>query len=207
VSITISYFIAKPIEKLTENIDKISKGKLDVDLEQSEIKEINNLVDSLNRVMVSLKLAVYKVGIKKGEIFENVIKINENKKDLNGNGEKKQLIPTTFNQILENKKWLEKELDSVFLFNENADIIDCNENMVKNLGYNDKSEILNLNMADIDALENKKALKDKIKKVKKNGSYSYKTIHKKKDGSAILVYEHLQYHKDKKAFKGIIRKD
>ena len=207
ISITISYFIAKPIEKLTENIDKISKGKLDVNLEQSEIKEINNLVDSLNRVMASLKLAVYKVGIKKGEIFENVIKINENKKLLKGNGEKKELMPTTFNQNLENEKWLEKEFDSVFLFDENANIIDCNENMVKNLGYIDKSEILTLNMADFDALENKKALNEKINQAKKNGSYSFKTIHKKKDGSAILVYENLQYLKEKNTFKGIVRND
>ena len=77
VSIAISYFITKPIEKLTENIDKISKGKLDVNLEPGEILEINNLTYSLNRVMASLKLAIHKVGVKKGEIFEEAVKAKE----------------------------------------------------------------------------------------------------------------------------------
>jgi PAS domain S-box-containing protein len=207
VSITISYFIAKPIEKLTENIDKLSKGKLDVNLESSEIKEINNLVDSLNRVMASLKLAVYKVGIKKGELFEDVIKANEKSILLNNKENKNHLTPTLLNENIIDEKWPEKEFDSIFLFDENANIIDCNDNMIKNFGYESKNEIINLNMADLDALENKQTLKEKINQAKKNGSYSFKTIYKKKDGSAILVYENLQYLKDKKTFKGIVRKD
>ncbi|MCK4415735.1 MAG: HAMP domain-containing protein [Thermoplasmatales archaeon] len=74
VSLFISYFITLPLEKLTKNIDEISKGNLDVKMEKSEIFEINNLTDSLNRVMTSLKLAIHKVGVKKGEIFEETVK-------------------------------------------------------------------------------------------------------------------------------------
>ena len=74
VSIMISYLITRPLEKLTDNIIEISKGKLDVELATSEIHEINNLTDSLNRIMASLKLAIHKVGVKKGEIFEDNIK-------------------------------------------------------------------------------------------------------------------------------------
>ena len=70
VSIIIAHFISRPIEKLTNNIDEISRGKLDVKLENSEIYEINNLTESLNRVMASLKLAITKVGVKRGEIFD-----------------------------------------------------------------------------------------------------------------------------------------
>ena len=77
VSLAISYFITRPLEQLTKNITKISKGKLDVNLEQSEIYEIDNLTDSLNRVMASLKLAIHKVGVKKGEIFEEAVKAKE----------------------------------------------------------------------------------------------------------------------------------
>jgi PAS domain S-box-containing protein len=207
VSFTISHFIAKPIEKLTENIDKISKGRLDVDLESSEINEINNLVNSLNRVMASLKLAVYKVGIKKGEIFENVVKSNK-KSGLIGLDEKKgEFKPTTFDQNLVNEKVSEKEFDSVFLFDENANIIDCNENLVKNLGYANKNEVLSLNISDIDLLENKNDLKEKIKQAKKEGAYNFKTIYKRKDGTSILVYEKLKYLKDKNTYKAIIKKD
>jgi len=343
VSFVISYFITRPLDRLTKNIDAISKGRLDVNLEYGDIYEINNLTDSLNRVMASLKLAVHKVGIKKGEIFEDAVKTQEalekKQKDLfdsirgwawetdkngvytfcsnnvlditgyktsdvvgksifdflpseevkkakqifesagkkktpvknfeNGfisrNGEKKYVLTNavpfyddngsllgfrgvytdiTYEKEAEEKirelktelsnlkmkvtellnerdrkrllrregkkkideKWSEHEFDSVFIFDENANILDCNENMYKLLGYS-KSEMLSLNMADFDALESKKDILDKIKKAKKDGAVSFKTIHKRKDGSAVLVHENLQYIKDKNEFKGIIRED
>jgi PAS domain S-box-containing protein len=344
VSIAISYFITKPIEKLTENIDKISKGKLDVNLEPGEIFEINNLTDSLNRVMASLKLAIHKVGVKKGEIFEEAVKAKETAEqkhedlldsipgwawEIDSKGTytycsrnvskllgytPKEMIGKTifdfmiledvkkaksvFNEASKNKKpvkdlenwnvkknsekvcvitngvpffdenggvlgyrgvdtdishekiaegkisllnkeladikmeiiellnerekdkglgtigikkkldekWSEHEFDSVFLIDENANILDCNENMVKRLGYS-KSEMLSLNMADFDALETKEDIKEKINQAKKNGVYSFKTIHKRKDGSAFLVHENLQYLQDKNTFKCIVRED
>ena len=203
VSLTISYFIAKPIEKLTENIDKISKGKLDVDLEASEIKEINNLIVSLNRVMASLKLAIYKVGVKKGEIFEETIKPNskKEKKVL-----EKRIGQPVKNVSYANQKTSEKEFDSIFLFNEKEKIIDCNDNLLNNLGYS-KNEILKFKISDFDALEDKKTIKEKISKAKKDGFYSFKTIHKKKDGSGLLVTEKLIYDKENKNFKAIVKID
>jgi len=74
VSYMMSSLITMPIKKLTKNIEVISKGNLDVGLEKSEIYEINNLINSLKRVMVSLKLAIYKVGITKEDIFEETMK-------------------------------------------------------------------------------------------------------------------------------------
>jgi PAS domain S-box-containing protein len=347
ISVSISYFINRPLQKLTKNIDNISKGKLDVSLNTSEIYEINNLTESLNRVLASLKLAIHKVGVKKGEIFEDAVKAkeefdkknqdflnsihgwawetdskgiftfcsknvtkfigykpneiigqsiydlmppnyskkvrssfndaakkqtaiknvevcnisdggknfyfiangypiydendslkgfrgvytditNEKNKDskiknLNINIsnlkaeitglidelENKKPLSTNKNTTFKKKideKWSEHDFDSVFIFDENANILDCNENMYKRLGYT-KSEILNLNMSDIDALESKNDLKDKIQIAKKNGVYSFKTIHKRKDGSAILVRENLQYLKDKNEYKCIVRED
>jgi PAS domain S-box-containing protein len=77
VAFVISYIISMPLVKLTKNIDEISKGNLDVELEKSEIYEINNLTNSLDRVMASLKLAINKVGVRKEEIFEDAIKAKE----------------------------------------------------------------------------------------------------------------------------------
>jgi PAS domain S-box-containing protein len=347
VSFLIAYFVTRPIEHLTKNIDKISKGKLDVHLGYSDINEINHLTDSLNRVMASLKLAVYKVGVKKGEIFEDAIKTKEAfekrqndlldsingwawetdakgiitycsknvsamlgyknrdiigqnafdfmtpedskkaKQVFNDASHKKIIIKNLENWNIKNdgekicvltngvpiyddtgnlkgfrgvnteiteekraiirikelndelselkkevtdllnekdikksksingpiktikladEKWSEQEFDSVFILNENADIIDCNENMYKKLGYS-KDEILSINLSDIDALESKKDLIAKIQKTKKDGNFSFKTIHKRKDGSAILVHENLQYDKNKNELKAIIRED
>jgi len=77
VSYIVSYFIVRPLATLTRRIDQISRGDLDVQLERSEIEEINRLTESLDRVMVSLKLAIHKVGVKKEEIFEQAVKARE----------------------------------------------------------------------------------------------------------------------------------
>ena len=346
VAFVMSYFISRPLEKLTRNIDEISKGNLDVELEKSEIVEINTLTDSLDRVMASLKLAIHKVGIKKGEIFEEVMKakeeVEEKYQDLLDNIEewawetdakgvyvscskkvadvlgytpeevvgktiyelmppdeakkvkpifseysKKQelihklenyylhkdgykvcvftnAIPifdkdgnfcgyrgvhkdiTTHRQsedkigelIIKNKKLLEmrkrtrellnesedmngrimsqeeriegkrleKEMDSMFIFDEKARIIDCNKNMYEHLGYT-KEEMLSLNIADFDALETQESIKKKIDEIKKQGNIHVKTIHKRKDGSSIFVSENIQYLKDENKFKCIVKED
>lgn len=341
----ISYIITRPLKILTENIDEISKGKLDVTLSTSEIHEINNLTDSLNRIMASLKLAIHKVGVKKGEIFEdsfkskdgarqkqeelfnsikgwvwetdaegnytfcsgnvskflgynseeiigrnmfdfilpedikkskqvfnevgktkqpiknfenwyvqknlkkicvvtnavpfyddngnllgyrgvdtditiekeNEIKIQQLNTDisklklelnelLNEREKNKKIEPSASNIIKFDETWSEHEFDMVFIFDEKANILDCNENMYQRLGYT-KNELLSLNLADIDALESITEIKNKINKAKEIGSITFKTIHKRKDGSAVLVHENLQYLKEKNMFKGIVRED
>lgn len=346
-SLLISHLITRPIINLTKNLDSISKGKLDVKLEKSEIQEINNLTNSLNRIMASLKLAIHKVGVKKREIFEDVLNVNDtfNEKqdnifnsilgwawetDSNGvytfcsanifdylgylgeevigknifdfmlqddakksiktfneasknkepiknldnwnihkNGKKICVETNAFaffdesgsiqgfrgintditeqkiaqdkindlnkelsclkneinklsnevirdeNNLLEpnainieklDEKWVEQDFDSSFVFDIDANIMDCNKNILKKLGYS-KKEMLSFNMVDFDALETKKELTEKINIAKKNGAYSFKTIYRKKDGSTILVFENLQYNKNKNNFKCIVRED
>ncbi len=343
-SIVLSYLISKSIEKLTMHIDELSKGKLDVQLEKSEIYEINQLTNSLNRIMASLKLAIHKVGVKKGEIFEETVKAKEDVEEKYGDlldsiagwawetdskgiitfcsknvlyalgykpgdlmgksifkfmpldkvkgsrrifkeagGKNKSIknlenwylsktgkkicmltnsipfydndenllgyrgvdIDITQSKLSDEKikelnkemddlkdriaqllnerrkkpgrrfvsiekkfeeRWSEYEFDSVFLFDENADILDCNENMYKKLGYT-KGEILSLDISDFDILESKKDILNKMQEAKKKGSISFKSIHKRKDGTSVLVYENMQYLKDKNMFKCIARED
>lgn len=346
ISLFISYFIARPIEKLTESIEAISKGKLEEDLEKSEIYEVNNLTESLNRVMASLKLAIHKVGVKKGEIFEETVREKEvavckyqdlmdsligwaweidkdgmytfcskNVSNILGyepdeligksffyfmptkdaknfkqvfaeaskkgkeikqfencnmckDGKKVFLVTNAvpffnesgellgyrgvdtnitkskqsegeievlntevsdlrnqLNNLLNEKKkrkwkktskktvvppeklkdkWTEQEFDATFLFDEHANLLDCNENMYKQLGYT-KGEMLSLNIADFDALESKKDIISKIEEVRKLGNICFKTIHKRKDGSAILVKEYMECLYEKNMFRCIVR--
>ena len=342
VSLFISYFITLPLEKLTKNIDEISKGNLDVKMEKSEIFEINKLIESLNRVMISLKLAIHKVGVKKGEIFEETIKAKDEAEEkyetllknidewiwetdekgvckscsanitntlgykpseiigknifeflapeeskkvkniFNETVRKKQYKASKFETQLVHKdghnvcvlasfatifddlgdfrgfrgigkditepkiaeekiedlnkklsdmkermrdvfnergkfkykpsmkramdKLTEEEFDAMFIFDENANIIDCNKNMYEKLGYK-KDEMLSLNLADFDYLETKEDIKDKIYKIKKQGKINLKTIHKKKNGSSIFVSESILYLKDKNMFKCIVKED
>jgi nitrogen fixation/metabolism regulation signal transduction histidine kinase len=129
ISLILAYLITRPIENLTKKIDNISKGELDVKLENSEIYEINNLTKSLNRVMVSLKLAVHKVGVKKGEIFEDAVKTKEF-------FEKKQ--EDIFNSIA-GWAWETNE-KGVFTF--------CSKNIDELLGYKSE-EMIGKNIFDI----------------------------------------------------------
>lgn len=104
---------------------------------------------------------------------------------------------------LEDKK-SQHEIDAILIFDENANILDCNEIMSKRLGYT-KSEIILLNLLDIDILESKEDILNKINITKKDGVLLFKTIHKRKDGSVIFVDEKFEYIKNKNHFKSVIR--
>jgi len=341
VGYVISYFISQPLVTLTKHIDEISKGNLDVELEKSEIYEINNLTASLDRVMASLKLAIHKVGLKKEDIFDEVVKAKEvaerkfeivlkkidgwiwevdekgictvcsakvvealgyssdqmigkevfnflpgeeakklkdemsHMAQMNSNatnkvdlywlyGEDKHpvwirsyLIPmfdsagyfkglrcfsrditevrAAQDQIAELRSKLqfldkkmhdrleeqvkekpglepafetlsEQEFDYMFLFDENAKIIDCTNDIQKKLGYN-KQEMLTLVVSDVAYLESKDEIKANLEEIKKQGAMQVKTIHKKKDGSSVFVSEHIKYLKDRNMFICMVKED
>ena len=66
------YIVAKSISKdvgdLTQKVDEITKGNLGIQLEKSNIFEIQSLTESLNRILSSMKLAMLRTGLKKEEI-------------------------------------------------------------------------------------------------------------------------------------------
>ena len=53
-----SRFITKQISRITYFVEKITTGELGIELGESKIVEIQNLIDSLNRVLASMKLAI-----------------------------------------------------------------------------------------------------------------------------------------------------
>ncbi|MBD3313145.1 HAMP domain-containing protein [Candidatus Woesearchaeota archaeon] len=67
-SYLISSIISSPIKKISSKVEKIISGDFETEMGKSRIKEIQSLIDSLDRILASLKLAVMKVGVKKGEI-------------------------------------------------------------------------------------------------------------------------------------------
>jgi PAS domain S-box-containing protein len=341
VGIVIAHFISRPLMKLTKNIDEISKGNLDVELENSEIYEINNLTASLDRVMASLKLAIYKVGLKKEEIFQEVIKEKEEveknleyllKKidgwiwEIDGKGtcrvcsekvmeilgyapqqiigkdivgflpteeaqrlldlidhlamEKQETVRRvdfpwlhhddhhlvwvrTFlvpmfdgsgmfhglrcfsrdvteihdaqeqilklqNQLVESDRckvgvsqvsqpvplvqgslphdMTRKEFDYMFLCDEHGNIIDCTIDVQKKLGYS-KEEMLSRSVADITALETLDEIVATLDTLKTKGSIDIKTVHRRKNGTSLLVSEHIQYLKEGNRFLCQVKED
>ncbi|MDH7507198.1 MAG: PAS domain S-box protein [Candidatus Thermoplasmatota archaeon] len=139
-SLLLSHLIIHPIKSLTMNLDKISKGQLNVKLEKSEIYEINNLIESLNRIMASLKLAIYKFGVKKGEIFDY---------DLEANG----IINIKKEEVFGNiPGWLWKT-------NSSGIITFCSENVFDYLSYHPE-ELIGMNIFDLMVPEDVKKSKN-----------------------------------------------
>jgi PAS domain S-box-containing protein len=327
VGYVIAHFISLPLMKLTKNIDEISKGNFEIELENSEIYEINNLTASLDRVMASLKLAIYKVGLKKEEVFQEVIKekLEAEKKleyllkkidgwiwEIDKNGTVKvcsdkvtealgytplQIIgkdilgflPAEDVQKLESAtkvdfQWLyngdrhpvwirsyiipmidnagafqglrcfsrdinemhiaqeqieklqkriaeldlrmagqspvlqaehqvkgpiservtQQEFDYMFLCDEQANIVDCTTDIQQKLGYT-KEEMLTLTVADVAILETLGEIRAILETIKKQGSINIKTVHRKKDGTSLLVQEHIQYLTERNTFLCLVK--
>jgi len=152
VSFIMAYFITMPIQKLMKKINEISRGNLEISLEKSEIYEINNLINSLKRVMVSLKLAIRKVGIIKEDIFKETLK-------------EKDAAESRYTSLLKVVNGWIWELDNngVWQF--------CSEKITDILGYK-PSEIVGKNIFDFletkDKIKLKKIFKQHIKKASEN---------------------------------------
>lgn len=68
IIVIVSKGISREIQNLTNDIDKITKGDLEIQLKKSETLEINSLIDSLNRILASMKLAILRTGLSRGEL-------------------------------------------------------------------------------------------------------------------------------------------
>jgi len=74
----ISKGISREIKDVTEDINKITKGDLEIQLKKSGIFEIQSLIDSLNRILASMKLAILRTGLGKQELgIGEVVKAKE----------------------------------------------------------------------------------------------------------------------------------
>jgi PAS domain S-box-containing protein len=74
----ISLQISRPLAKLSKNVNDITQGNFDVILDKSSIFEIQDLINSLNRILASMKLAILRTGISKSELgLGEVLKAKE----------------------------------------------------------------------------------------------------------------------------------
>jgi PAS domain S-box-containing protein len=100
----------------------------------------------------------------------------------------------------------EQEFDYMILFDEDAKIIDCTNDIQKKLGFT-KEEMLTRTFADVVYLESYNDIKASLEDIKKQGSSQIKSIHKKKDGSSIFVSEHITYLKERNVFICMVKQD
>jgi PAS domain S-box-containing protein len=97
-----------------------------------------------------------------------------------------------------------QEFDYMFLCDEHANIIDCTTDIQQKLGYS-KEEMLRLTMADVAILETLEEIRSMLETIKKQGCIEIKTIHRKKDGTSLLVQEHVQYLKERNRFLCLVK--
>jgi PAS domain S-box-containing protein len=68
----VGYFIGRkisdPISELARRVNEVTRGKLDVRLGKSDVSEVQDLTDSLDRILSSMKLAILRSGITKEDI-------------------------------------------------------------------------------------------------------------------------------------------
>lgn len=70
----LSKAISKELNNLTSNIDQITQGNLEIELEESKTTEIQSLIASLNRILASMKLAILRTGLSKEQLGIGEIK-------------------------------------------------------------------------------------------------------------------------------------
>lgn len=100
--------------------------------------------------------------------------------------------------VLRMSKIIERELAEVYVFEEGTlRIIDCNESVVKNLGYS-KSEIQELTPVDIKPGISQQQFLELISPLSSGKSelIAFESIHQRKDGSVYPVEVQMQYFSD-----------
>jgi len=68
IAVVFSILVSRPLTRLTNNVNEISKGKLDIKLDDSNIREIQDLTSALKRVLASLKIAILRTSMEKNEL-------------------------------------------------------------------------------------------------------------------------------------------
>ncbi|MBT4135442.1 cache and HAMP domain-containing protein [archaeon] len=176
VGFFVSRLISKPIKKLTQDVDEITKGKLDLQLGKSNLFEIQGLVNSLNRILASLKLAILKTGSAKGSLgLGEVVKAKQEAE------EKYKILYETSQDaimILEPPKW---------------NFTAGNPATVKMFGAKDEKDFISYGPGKLSPKNqlNGKLSSEEAKKMigiaMKKGSYSFYWTHKKINGKSFYA--------------------
>ncbi|MBT3416915.1 PAS domain S-box protein [Candidatus Woesearchaeota archaeon] len=166
----VSRSLSKPIKKITKDVNEITKGRLDIQLPKSKIYELQNLADSLNRILASLKLAILRTGIHKSAIgIGEAVKAKKEAED------KYQIL-------------YEKSMEAIMMLGGgNWNFISGNPATLKLFGLKDEKELLSKTPGELSPKyqPNKKLSSEESKKMiqlaLKNGSHSFKWKHKRVD--------------------------
>ncbi|MBS3148920.1 PAS domain S-box protein [Candidatus Woesearchaeota archaeon] len=178
--ISIHYTITKPLHTISSNVDQISKGNFKIAIpEKYSSTELTELAQSLRRILISLKIAVQRVGIPKEEIFVQM--------------EKQQKMVTGMKEhisILE--KCVDISARTMMLVDykdQKPRIVKINKTFTEIYGYTEK-EVLGKNPNMISSKKQSKQYYQKMWKTlldPKKGTWEGAIVNKRKDGKLVSV--------------------
>ncbi len=193
IGFILSAIISKPIKKLTKDVDSITKGKFDTQLKKSRITEVQSLIDSLNRILASLKLAILRTGATKEEIgIGEVIKKKEE-------AEKKAIM---FGDAVKTS------IDGISIADLEGKIIFTNNAFNKMWGY-EPEEVIGKKLDEFWKEDQIKKVRTKVVPATLKSGWTGKLVGKRKDKSSFDASVTSSVVKDKKgktsAILGIFR--
>ncbi|MCX8175281.1 MAG: PAS domain S-box protein [Candidatus Micrarchaeota archaeon] len=168
------------IRSLTQDVGKITRGELGIRLKPSNIREIQELTDSLNRILASLKLAILRTGMTKEQMgLGEAIAAKKEAED-----RYRILYESSGEAImtLEPPEWKFTE---------------ANPAALKIFGIESKDEFSALSPADLspkyqpDGLLSSEKARQMIDKAIKEGSNFFEWMHRKASGEEFLCTVHL----------------
>ena len=170
-TVGLSRSIVSPIKRLTVDVDEISRGKLDTQLQKTDVDEIRDLNSSLTRVLASVKLAVLRVGIAKSDIGLGELKVAKE--------EAEHKYADLFDSIS----------DSIFIHDMEGHFLEVNKGATENLGYT-REELLALGPKKIDSPKFGKLVGQRIEDLDRKGELIFESAHIAKNGKEIPVEVH-----------------
>lgn len=145
-TILLTKIVVAPIKEITQNIERITEGDLEIKLEHKKIEEIDLLRKSLDRILASLKLAVLRTGATKDQL---------------GLGEAIMAQKSAEKKF---KTLFEGASDAIFVADaETKKLVDCNKEAVNLMGYS-KNELLNMNAKQLHPEEVRERIMENFKK-------------------------------------------
>ncbi|VVB57803.1 Methyl sulfide methyltransferase-associated sensor [Candidatus Anstonella stagnisolia] len=161
------------ISKISSAVEAVTKGKFDVELEQSNIYEIQALTNSFNRVLASMKLAILRTGMSKEDMG-----IGE---ALRAKKEAEDRYLSLFNSI--NEAIMVNKMTPKGPGN----FVDVNDYACQLFGYS-REEMLQMGPADLDkSIGQNEKTKGTIKALLSGSHVLYQMHQQSKDGRKLLM--------------------
>lgn len=151
------------------------------------------------RIQVNRKTAALQSEMTQRDIAQ--LTLREQTVQLKKEVEERTLAETSLVESMERKRAIiQSAMDGFLLFDAQGRIVEVNDAYCRMSGYSE-SELLDMGVADLDAVETEEKISDRINMVREKGSDRFESRHRRKNGSTfdveisvrILPFEHAQF--------------